>query len=300
MSDSGIFQGIPHADYHADAGGPRLSRSLAHKLLSRSPRHAWAAHPLLGNCGPDEDTKEKSRGSLLHLLLLGVGAMVQVVDADSFRTAAAKESREEAEAIGRLPVLRKHFDLAEATAAEMRTSLAEAGFNLLDYERETTAFWEQDGVRCRARLDLLRYDHARIADLKIQRSAAPDTFAGAMLRYGLDIQHAAYVSAVEHSHPGLAGRVKMEFLLLEPYRPYAVTRARPAGSMRALGASKWRRALGIWRDCLASGIWPSYPSALIEAPTWALSNDFGTEVAAAGDPDWLDDDSDDVEDGREP
>ena len=53
---AGLHLGVIEAEYHADpAPEPSLSRSLAHTLLTRSPRHAWQAHPRLNPAWlPDE------------------------------------------------------------------------------------------------------------------------------------------------------------------------------------------------------------------------------------------------------
>jgi hypothetical protein len=289
VREPGLYDGIPFAEYLADADGPRLSHSLAHLMLSRSPRHAWAAHPLLGNLRVDDRTEERDRGTLLHSLLLGGGfsEVVAIVDADSWRTKAAKERRAEIEEEGRIAVLAPTFEKAREVADGINESLLEIGFAGVrsDWREEVTATWHEGGVECRGRMDLLF--EPRILDLKIVRSANPNAFARSMLGYGLDIQHAAYVSAVEHLIPELAGRVRMEFLLCEPFPPYAVCRVHPAGSMRSLGETKWARAVKLWGECLSSGKWPGYGAAEVEAPQWALSDDLAIAVAAAGDPDWL-------------
>jgi hypothetical protein len=289
----GFYDGIPHAVYLADKDGPRLSHSLAHLMLSKSPRHAWAAHPLLGNLRVDDRTEERDRGTLLHSLLLGIGQSIEVLPFDNWRTKEARECRAAAEEAGTLPVLAPTYDAACETAGEIRGSLLDLGFVIGEtgHFTEQVAAWEENGVACRARIDLRsKMQPGVIADLKIVRSANPATFGRTMLAYGLDVQHATYVSAVEHLIPELAGRVRMEFLLCEPFPPYAVCRVRPAGSMRSLGASKWARAVKLWGECLASGKWPGYGIAEVDAPTWALTEDLSTAVAEAGDPGWLEED----------
>jgi len=290
LSEPGFYDAIPHAEYLADASGPRLSASLAHLMLSKSPRHAWAAHPLLGGIAPEEPSEEQRRGTLLHKLLLGAGQEIHVVDALDWRTKSAREERDAAEDEGRQPVLLPVFERATEAAIALRGSLLDLGFVLGEtgHYTEQVAAWEEGGVNCRARIDLRsKMQPGVIADLKIVRSANPATFGRAMIAFGLDVQHAAYVSAVEHLIPELAGRVRMEFLLCEPFPPYAVCRVRPAGSMRSLGQSKWARAVKQWGECMASGKWPGYGVAEVEAPTWALTEDLSTAVAEAGDPGWL-------------
>lgn len=290
MKAPGFYDGIPHADYLADAQGPRLSASLAHLMLSKSPRHAWAAHPLLGGTLVEEPSEEQRRGTLLHKLLLGEGQNLRVVDAADWRTKAAREEREAAGEAGEQAVLLPAWERANETAAELRGAILDLGFALGEegHFTEQVAYWQESEVKCRARIDLRSKLHpGMIADLKIVRSANPATFGRAMLAFGLDVQHATYTSAVEHLIPELAGRVRMEFLLCEPFPPYAVCRVRPAGSMRSLGASKWARAVKLWGECMASGKWPGYAVAEVEAPTWALTEDLSATIAAAGEDDWI-------------
>jgi hypothetical protein len=283
----GFYDGIKHSNYLADADGPRLSASLAHLMLSKSPRHAWAAHPLLGNLRVDDRTEERDRGTLLHSLLLGSGPQIEVVEADSWRTNAAKEQRAAAEEAGSVAVLEATYEAAMETSAAINEGLRDVGING-GFRTERTAIWEQDGVQCRARLDMHSINFpGQLFDLKILRSANPAIFGRTMLAYGYDVQHAAYVSAVEHLIPELAGRVRMEFLLCEPFPPYAVCRVRPAGSMRSLGSSKWARAVKLWGECLSSGKWPGYGVAEVEAPAWANSEELSAAVSAAGEESWI-------------
>lgn len=100
MSGGQLLRGVNHADYHADlvdealhsrvlsedqrraalskAYPPRLSRSLACTLLSRSPLHAWHQHPKLGGGLAETPTRSLEGGSLIHALLLGEGPKIEV------------------------------------------------------------------------------------------------------------------------------------------------------------------------------------------------------------------------------
>ena len=51
---------------------PALSYSIAKILIGESPRHAWCAHPLLGNMR-GEPTAEMDFGQVAHKLMLGRG-----------------------------------------------------------------------------------------------------------------------------------------------------------------------------------------------------------------------------------
>jgi hypothetical protein len=64
----------------------------------------------------------------------------------------------------------------------------------------------------------------------------------------------------------------MRFIVFEVTRPYCVTIARPAGTMRALGNLRWQRAVDAWAKCVIDNDWPEYCTGAveIEAPNWAI------------------------------
>jgi PDDEXK-like domain of unknown function (DUF3799) len=291
MRDPGFYDGITHADYLADADGPRLSASLAHLMLSKCPRRAWAAHPLLGNLAAEEKSEGRDRGALLHALLLGGGPEITIVDAADWRTNAAKDEKAAVLAAGALPVLAGVYERAEETASCIEVALADEGIDITEMAKERVAFWKEGEVECRARFDLHGPEPWQLWDLKFTRNANPSVFGRQMVAMGYDVQRAAYVSAVEHLMPELAGRVRMKFVLVEAFGSFAVGIANPAGSMRSSGESRWARALKIWASCLARGNerqhWPGYGEQEVEAPPWQLSEELSATIAAAGEEDWV-------------
>jgi hypothetical protein len=290
-----LLRGVSHSDYHGDLlpGSPRFSRSIAVRLLQQSPLHALAAHPTLGGKAveePEEDAQAQARmdtGSLLHLLLLGAGQQVAVIEHDSWRTNAAKDAREEARSSGLLPVLAGKYFAAQVTATAIRHSLARYGIHPEAYESEATALWESNGVACKARMDLLNLGLGEELDLKIVDRINLRAFEASVERYGLDVQNAAYVEAVETIHPPLAGRVSLEFVLAERLPPHDVAIVPLSPALVDLGRQKWRRAQGIWRRCLESDVWPGFGRcAAVEARPWQLEQEFTATVSAAGEPAW--------------
>src|SRR5258708_36421550 len=104
---------VTEAAYHSDpCVRPSLSSSIAHTLVTQSPRHAWLEHPRLGGSKDSiaKRTKTMDEGQILHKLLLGAGAKFEMVVADDWRTNASKESRAAIEAGGKIAVLAKNFE----------------------------------------------------------------------------------------------------------------------------------------------------------------------------------------------
>lgn len=285
------FHRVSTSDYLADrcCDGPTLSASIAHVLDRQSPLHAYARHPRLGGAVPKERAAYDT-GSLMHALLLGQGKEVVVIAADDWRTKAAKEQRDQARARGFLPVLEADYEAAKATAERLDQRFAEHGIELRNGDSEITALWtettrEGAQVQCRGMLDHLQMNvyQAMIRDLKSCRSAHPEACQRHVDAYGYAIQRAAYVSAVEHLRPELAGRVDFVFLFFELEEPFAIYPARLSGEFRALGERRWRRAVDTWKRCLRENRWPGYADGIAEIapPPWAMKSDVDRQVAEA-------------------
>jgi hypothetical protein len=227
-----------------------------------------------------------TEGSLLHALLLGDADSIAIIDVKDWRTKAAKVWKAATIANGVSPVLKHEHDAALVLAERLRDKFLERGYDIREFAHEVTIVWDEtasDGtkVRCRGRVDALDLETARVLDLKSTASAGATGIAKSCISYGYDVQHAAYVSAIETLRPELAGRVEYDWLFFETTPPYAVTPATPDGTMRELGESKWRRAVEIWAHCLRSATWPEYTAEkiFVPAPMWALRQELGTDAA---------------------
>ena len=264
------FHSIDKAEYLADpCEAPSLSSSIAGLLISRSPAHAFAAHPRLGGHRSDP-TAAMVNGTIIDSLLLGGDTELVESPHEEYRTKEAKEWKSAVLASGKQPVKEKELRYAKQAAEAIRENLYTAGLSL-DGEHQLTAIWDVGDVRCRARLDHWKESEATIVDLKTADNASPSVLGRKMVDFGYAIQHAAYISAIETLRPELAGRVKFIFAFAETEPPYAVTIAHPAGTLRALGKWQWEKAVRIWGECLKSKRFPAYGSAEIEAPPWAMA-----------------------------
>lgn len=277
---------MPEAEYHADPEPPSLSSSIAHEIIRRSASHGHARHPAFGST-PRKPTAEMIFGSAVHAMVLEPTREVAVVKASSWQGKRAEAERLAALAAGLIPVLEDELDDARRVADATRAALARHDI-ALDGESELTAFWTEtsdDGavVQCRARLDHLRADGRTIIDLKTTRSAHPEACVRSIDEYGYAIQHAAYVSALEHIRPALAGRVRMLFVFIETEPPHEPLVVRLNGEFRELGARRWRRAINAWARGVRDGEWSGYADGIVElAPKpWMLARDMEEQLAAA-------------------
>lgn len=260
--------------YHADpAPTASLSSSIAGILLDQSPLHAYLAHPRLNPNYVREDGNSRfDLGSAAHLMLLERREdKIVRVQADDWRTKAAKEARDAAQANGQLAVLeRQYWDIvAMCTAAQDYLLTTELGDMLATGEPERTVLWQEGDMWYRCRPDLLSPDRRVVLDYKSTGSAAPDEIAKQIGRMGYDLQAEFYTRGVST----ITGRDPVFiFLFQEIEKPYACSLISLSNAYREVGRAKVTRAMGIWDRCVRANEWPGYTNRILyaEPSPWQL------------------------------
>jgi hypothetical protein len=268
---------------------PALSPSIAHALVTECPRQAWAEHRLLGNCITlsSDQLARRERGAALHNIVLEGGDRLAKVDADSWRSQAARDARADARASGLIPVLASDADELAIVADRIAESLAALGISLAGGVAEEKLHWEErteiGEILCTGVIDW-RDNAGRIVDLKTtEGSVHPDACAAVLTSSAAVIQDCAYRSAVASMDPGLAGRTSVLFLFAQSRAPYMVTPVTCDGALRHIGESRWIRAKETWARCLAGGReakhWPQHVDRPIEVhpPAWVLARELALE-----------------------
>lgn len=257
--------------YHQDpCEVPSLSASIAIKLVQECPIKAWEAHPRLGNvkCKPN---RAMQFGTVCHHRFSGVHTEIVVIDARDYKTKAAQRGRDEALAAGKTPILKNEQSIVDATADAAIRACRDAGLGLSG-QWEQAVMWDDDGIQCRAMTDHVDLESPYILDLKTCTNANPNQLGRKIVDEGYDIQAAAYISAIESICPDLTGRIPFYFCFVEVGGNHLPSIVSPDESMLHLGRLRWKRAKRIWRECLASNIWPGYPRGITTVyPTnWQL------------------------------
>jgi hypothetical protein len=272
--DEGIHQ-ISAERYHADpCRQPSLSSHIASLMCSRSPRHAWAAHPRLN---PDFERMDEAKfdmGTATHALLLQGEQVCHVVEADDWRTKVAKEVRDKAREEGLIPLLPHQWEQVKLMCDSVRAQLSMLDLDpqaLTEGHAERALIWEEDGVWCRALVDWLHDDHTAIDDLKTTgTSAHPDEWGRrTMWNIGADVQVAFYLRGLRK----LTGQeADFRFLVVENAPPFAVSAVSLAPSALDLANDKVEWAIAKWRECTRTGVWPAYSTSVArtEAPPWEM------------------------------
>lgn len=285
MLTPGIHFDVPEAVYHADrlCAAPSLSSTLARLILSRSPLHAWTAHPRLNPAWKPTESATFDIGRAAHRAVLGRGGDYVAYPEDllaangAASTKAAKEWAEEQRDAGRTPLKAETVDAIADMADAVRGQLLPMGIALDPARSEVTAIAEVEGVWCRAMIDNAPADpRLPLYDLKTTTDASPEALAKTIASYGYDVQAAHYL-AVWKAATGEDRRFR--FIFVEKEQPYGVSVAelyRKPGDEAdwfdhadALAADARR----IWGECLRTGRWPCYPArvAVIGAPGWHIT-----------------------------
>lgn len=259
----GVYDDVPEDEYHAD---PSLSSTGARLLVDCPAKYRHTADH------GERHSAAFDLGKAAHALVLGVGAPVRVVDADDWRTKAAREERDAARADFETPMLRKDWERVCAMAeALLRHPTARAW---VEHGRpEVSLFWSdpRHDVPCRARIDYLR-DTSRVVlvDIKTTTNASPAAFTRSVASYGYHVQAAWYQTGARHLLD-LDEPPPFVFLVQEKEPPYLVGVYELDDDALTAGRHLASRAVAIWRECTDRGEWPAYPAQVLTLPRWATT-----------------------------
>lgn len=267
ITEPGVYL-VPEAEYHADpVAGGSMSSTVARKIMP--PGYPalveWArTHP--------KHSDAFDLGSAAHKLILGEGPQIAEIQADSWRTAAAKAARDQARADGLIPLLSQDVRAAEAMANAVRTHPLAGGL-LHDIEAEHTLAWidEETGVWCRAMVDAITADPL-LVDVKTTQAVDDRALMKSIATYGYHQQAAWYLDGAQALGLEPEGFL-FTFVTKEPPHLVRVVELDPAALQR--GRDLNRRAMQIWATCRETGQWPG-PSTeditLLTLPRWAFTD----------------------------
>jgi hypothetical protein len=272
ITQPGCYLGMPNDTYHGDCcDGPSLSSSGAVTLMNECPARFWWDSPL----NPDQEKEDKAAfdlGKAAHTALLEPAtweSRISVIDADSYRTNAAKEAREAARAAGKVPLLpAQRDDIAGMREALLAHPIARKAWD--GGVAEASYFYRDrgTGVWLKARPDF-RPDHRRwIVDYKTTGSAHPRQFARRVYDLGYFQSAAWYMDAVA----AVDGAMPEEwwFVVQETKPPYLVSVFLLDQRAVEWGRRLNRRAIDLFSECCATGKWPGYSESaqVIDLPSW--------------------------------
>lgn len=267
---SGIYPTMTMPEYLAIQA---FSSGLGQRILSQSPLHAWVESPW----NPERDRSDSGTadiGTYAHAMLLEGGSdALWVVEASDWRTKAAQQSRDDARAMGKTPIL--FGKLAEVNsmvkaAKEFIATTELAG--LFDAgAAEQTLVFEIDGVLCKARPDWLTTDRKISLSYKTTAgSAQPDAWIRTQLP-GYDMGIVLYERGIRTACDVTQTRVVT--LVQEQKMPFSCALIGLAPAWQELADKRLSLALGIWASCLQSGKFPGYTNQICwaEPKPWMMA-----------------------------
>ncbi len=266
---------LTEEQYHSDpCPCPSLSSHVAMTIIGKSLMHAWRSHPKSPVFEPSILGSSADRGSAAHALLFG-GNAIEAIAADDFRTAAARDARDRARTMGRIPILSKEMEGLSAMMGPARQRFHDLHGGA--FLCEQSAVWRDahlEGWR-RARIDTVSTTRDLIVDYKTTEAAVDALSCERRIAdMGLQIQAAAYVGAVEALHPELMGRVRFVFQWQEQKAPYALSPPiEMSEAFLSLGRAHWKAAGFLWDQALKHDAFPGYsPHPYLACPPpWELS-----------------------------
>lgn len=265
--ETGIVDGMPNHEYHAHDS---LSATGLKILATQTPAHyRW-------KMDNPEHKAAFDLGTAAHSLVLEDDhSHIVVVDADSWRTKAAQQQRDDAYEQGKVPLLVKDYQMVKT----MHDSVAGhplAKIALEGGKAEQSIFWDdpETGTRLRCRPDKLDLESRigpLIIDLKTTVNADPREFGKTTHNLGYHQQAAHYLDGVKATTGADAAFL---FVLVEKTAPYLVSVVELDAEALDIGRAKNRRAISIYNQCKTSGEWPGYPtSEPVNLPIWATRED---------------------------
>jgi hypothetical protein len=266
ISEPGVYD-LPADVYHADpVAGGSLSSSGARKLLAPSCPARFQydrEHPAAPKAAFD-------LGHAAHKVVLGAGPELVRIDADEWRTNKVKAEVADVRAAGGVPLKPIDYGRVMAMAEALRRHpLARVLFDPAGGVPEQVLVWRDDptGVWRRAMLDWRR--GRIIVDYKTADSAAPEVWRKSVASYGYHQQDQYYRDGV--TALGLADEPAFVFVVQEKTPPFLVAVYDLDDYAIRIGRERNRRALEVYRDCTASGVWPAYSPEVetIALPRWA-------------------------------
>lgn len=268
---------MPDSEYHAL---PSLSSTGAKILLEPGGPAKFKAYIE----SPPPPSPVFDFGSLVHKLVLGKGSDVVLIEADSWRTKAAKEARDQAHAEGKIPAL----EAEHRRATKMQTRLfrhpyvrdlfAQGG------ESELSAFATDPvtGVDLRARFDRVveRDGKLIIIDYKTAMDASPHGFERAAAKFKYHVQDAFYRKVAKLA--GLHDEPEFIFIAQEKVPPYLPAVYQYDDLAIAEARSQVDTAIRMFADCTQRDDWRGYDDGLqtMALPTWAWDEVEDMEIGA--------------------
>ncbi len=271
----GLYEDVPAEQYHA---WPACSSSrLRH--IGRSPAYAkWCAD------NPKPSTPAMLRGTTIHSAVLEphlFHTQYASWSGPSRNTKAGKEAWAEFQAENEsktiVPVV--DYDIARKVS-DAAWAHPVASVLLADARRELSGVWMEDGTPCKFRADAVD-DGSTLVDLKTTaRVGSVGEIERWLVNNGTHIQSAHYKRGLNACDVPVSEAI---VIVANTESPHEVAVVRLTPDLLRCGEERRRRRMATYAECLQSGLWPAWPTDVIDAdaPHWEQVACFPEEFAPA-------------------
>lgn len=263
----GSFSNIPSAKYHSWLAA---SNSLIKVFDNQSPAHAYLKMTQLS-----EATDAQRFGDLFHKKILEPEFFNKTYIPLPKLDKRKKEDKAELERLvseygeSRLVDLKLWEKLESASQSLTKNPNAMKLIESLYLVEHSLVFHdERSKALCKARLDGIT-KKGIIVDLKTTESAAKMDFAKSVYNFGYHTQAAHYLRAaraleIEVNH--------FVIIAIEKETGFSAFYELDTPTILA-GENQLNRILPIWKRCVDTGVWPSYPTEIqmLNIPSWAIN-----------------------------
>ncbi|QOE32767.1 exonuclease [Achromobacter phage Mano] len=154
---------------------------------------------------------------------------------------------------------------------------------------ERSVYWvdQATGELCRCRPDWWVVPRGIIVDVKTTEDASPEGFARSVADWRYHVQHPMYLDGINEARrqvelanaseefpaPVPPEARSFVFLAVEKKAPHAVAVYSLESPSIMLGRALYRRDLGVYSQCQATGVWPGYGDTIqaLSVPAWHLN-----------------------------
>jgi hypothetical protein len=218
-------------------------------------------------------------GHAAHKLVLGAGPELVRFPGTGVNPEAWQKKDDIADvaalrAEGKVPLKPSDWDKVREMAEALRAH-PHAPRLLAGGVPEQSMVWrdEATGVLCRAKADMLRPDG--VVDYKTTDEASESALTKSVHSWGYHIQAPFYLRGFRATHPGV--EPFFAFVAQEKEPPYLPHVFQLSERALAHGDRQVTAALEIYRDCMAAGVWPGYPTdeiTEIDLPGWVRTEEW--------------------------
>lgn len=232
---------------------PALNQSAAKLLVSHSPAHYQAYINT-----PQEETKALRFGTFVHAAILEPHTLDDLYatapDVDK-RTKEGKAAWAEFATLneGKTILDAEESALGHLVAAHARLALKKHGVTF--DATEVMYHVDYNGIPLKAAIDGVSGDY--LWDIKTTDDASAAGMLKAIRNYRYNLQAYWYrlVYELATGHRPLGFR----FLFVEKEPPFATAVCEVGPELMSWAIADFEKALTLYRDCTASGVWPAYP-----------------------------------------